>query len=77
MVAQPRTPVFLTGENHDHQTPPPLLRDAPAQHQDVLDSAGDLQPPDARGWELTGVQVGNVLHGLVNPVNVIPFYGQC
>lgn len=51
-------------------------RDAPAQHQDTPDSAGDLQPPDARSWELAGVQVGNVLHGLVHPVNVIPFYAQ-
>lgn len=27
--------------------------------------------PDARGWELAGVQVGDVLHDLVKGINVI------
>lgn len=76
MVTQPRTPLFLPREIHAHQAPPALHRDAPAQQQHTPDSAGDLQPANAGRGELPGVQVGQVLHGLVNPLNVIPLYAQ-
>lgn len=32
--------------------------------------------PDARSWELAGVQVGDVLHDLVKGINVIAFHSQ-
>lgn len=32
--------------------------------------------PDARSWELAGVQVGDVLHHFVKGIDVIPLYGQ-
>lgn len=32
--------------------------------------------PDARGWELAGVQVGYVLHDLVKGINIVAFHSQ-
>lgn len=32
--------------------------------------------PDARSWELPGVQVGDVLHHFVKSVNVVALDGQ-
>lgn len=32
--------------------------------------------PDARGRELAGVQVGDVLHDLVKGINVVALYSQ-
>lgn len=58
------------------QAPVCLHRGALVQHRHLLDIGGDFKPPDARRWELAGIQVGNMLHGLVNSVNVIPLYAQ-
>lgn len=42
----------------------------------LLDGGGDAEVPDARGRELAGVQVGDVLHDLVKGINVVALYSQ-
>lgn len=42
----------------------------------LLDSGGDAKVPDARGWELTGVQVRDMLHDLVEGINVVTLHSQ-
>lgn len=42
----------------------------------LLDGGGDTKVPDARSWELAGVQVGDVLHHFVKGVNVVSLDGQ-
>lgn len=42
----------------------------------LLDSGGNAKVPDARGWELTGVQVRDMLHDLVKGINVVTLHSQ-
>lgn len=42
----------------------------------LLHGGGDTKVPDARSWELAGVQVGDVLHHFVKGVNVVSLDGQ-
>lgn len=42
----------------------------------LLDGGGDAKVPDARGRELAGVQVGDVLHHFVKGVDVVALDGQ-
>lgn len=43
---------------------------------DLLDGGGDAKVSDARGRELAGVQVGDMLHDLVKGVDVVTFHSQ-
>lgn len=42
----------------------------------LLDSGGDPEMPDAGGWELAGVQVGDVLHDLIKGIDVVSFHSE-
>ncbi|TNN87668.1 hypothetical protein EYF80_002015 [Liparis tanakae] len=39
-------------------------------------TSGDAEVPDARGRELAGVQVGDVLHDLVKGINVVALHAE-